>query len=77
MAIMTEDKAACTMRKNSEKMVAPFSRSNIRKNLISMGYKYVQGIYSLRLTDSKKVWVEIVRSYITEHIDLDKMVFTV
>ena len=64
-------------KKIANKMVIPLSRSTIRRNLMSMGYKYVPSTYSIILNDSqKKVRVDLVRCYITERIDFHKIVFT-
>ena len=63
--------------KIANKMVIPLSKSTIRRNLRSMGYKYVPSTYSIILNDSQeKVRVDLVRCYITERIDFHKVVFT-
>jgi len=72
---MKNERTSCT--KIANKIITPFSKSTVRRNLISLGYKYVPSVCSIILSDAqKKQRVKMVRSYITQRIDFHKVVFT-
>ena len=74
---LTKTQGLVSCRKVANKISATLSRSTIRRNLISLGYKYLPCKFAIILTESqKKERVKIVKKYITQRIDFHKVVFT-
>jgi len=74
---LKKTKACVSCSEIANKIDTALSKSKIRRQLVTLGYKYVPNISSIILSDpQKKLRVEIVRSYITQRIDFHKVVFT-
>ena len=77
MRALTKKNVRVSCNEIAKKVSSTLSKSTIRRNLISLGYKYIPTKSAIILSKpQKEERVKIVRTYITQRIDFHKVVFT-